>query len=188
MWAEVVAGRTDIKITYEHYCALPEGPPRYQLIDGDLVLSPSPNRYHQTVALRLASALSHFVDLKRLGFVGIAPMDVVLTEVDVLQPNVLFVSTSRQSRLRDEGVFGAPDLCVEILSPSNRKLDLGVKRQLYARHGVIEYWIVDPDDTSVSVFHLQDDAEKLSQLNAAAILTSTLLPGFELKLDRLFAK
>ncbi|HYF51967.1 MAG TPA: Uma2 family endonuclease [Planctomycetota bacterium] len=181
--------RTDIKITYEHYSALPEGPPHYQLIDGDLTLSPSPNFHHQELIGTLYFELRAFNTQHKLGVVALAPLDVVLSDVDVLQPDILFVANARKKIIRKEGVFGAPDLCIEILSPSNRKLDLGIKRQLYARHGVIEYWIVDPDDNTVSVYRLQEETEQpRAKLDDRATLTSALLPGFELKLERLFAK
>lgn len=181
--------RTDIKVTYDEYCALPEGPPRYQLIDGDLVMSPSANLRHQRILVRLAAALETFVEAKSLGTIAVAPLDVVLSDVTVLQPDVLFVSEKNSNILRKEGVFGAPDLCVEILSPSNRRFDLDIKRHLYARHGVLEYWIIDPDDNTLSCFRLQEDAERPAQIHdSSSKVTSSLLPGFELALNRIFAK
>jgi Uma2 family endonuclease len=183
------AMRTDIKVTYEDYCTLPDGGPRYQVIDGDLVMSPSPTFQHQNITGRIYSALLQYVDAHSAGRVAIAPFDVVLSDVTVLQPDVLYVSKARQSIIRDAGIFGAPDLCVEVLSPNTRKFDTDIKRHLYARHGVIEYWIVDPESNTLTVYRLQDDAEKPTHTHDMnATLTSSLLPAFELSLSRLFAK
>ena len=180
--------RTDIKLTYQDYRALPEGGPRYQLIDGDLVACSSSKFSHQEALGRLAIALHSHIESRAMGTVVIAPFDVILSDVNVVQPDVLFVSRARASILRDDGVFGAPDLCVEVLS-THPELDLNTKRHLYARFGVQEYWIVDPDRKTLHVYRLQENAEAPAHIHdASGLLTSILLPGFELPLDKFFAK
>ncbi|MCZ7643974.1 MAG: Uma2 family endonuclease [Planctomycetota bacterium] len=181
--------RTDIKFNYSDYRALPEGGKRYQLIDGELLVSPSPKTRHQELSSRLYMALQVFVSNQKLGRVYYAPLDVILTDEDVVQPDVFFVSAARAAIVREEGVFGAPDLCVEILSKSSREIDRDVKRKLYARHGATEYWIVDPDADLVQLFRLQEDPERpLRACGSGDTLVSPLFPGFELPLGAVFAR
>ena len=129
---------TRTKLTYADYAKLPEGAP-YQLIDGELVLSPSPTIYHQRISMRLGRALSLFVEAHGLGEVLAAPMDVCLSETNTFQPDLLFVSNARASIVGGPYVEGAPDLVVEILSPSTAYYDLRKKKQVYAASGVGEY-------------------------------------------------
>jgi Uma2 family endonuclease len=181
--------RTDIKLTYQEYCALPETGPRYQLIEGDLIMSPAPRFRHQKISGRMYHALQTFLDSNNLGVLSYAPTDVVLSDENVVQPDILFVSNKRLNIIRDEGVFGAPDICVEILSGHHREIDLNVKRLLYARHGVIEYWIVDPDANTLQQYRLQEDATKpLRIFGEKEILQTAILAGFELNLELVFAK
>jgi Uma2 family endonuclease len=179
--------RTDARVTYEQYRNLPETGPRYQLIDGELILSPSPNRRHQEIVARIFVAIFNFLKTHRIGEVYIAPLDVILSNWDAPQPDIIYVCEARKSILVPEGISGAPDLCVEVLSPSSRRLDLGKKRALYARHGVKEYWIVDPEKNTVDVYHLdRDPASPVEKLDAGVTLKTDLLPGFSLSLREVF--
>lgn len=180
--------RTDLKFTYADYAALPEGA-KYQLVGGDLVVSPSPNRRHQGICMDLALRLGNWVRARRLGVLYAGPTDVILSDEDTVRPDLLFVSNERKPRLAPEGIRGAPDLCVEVLSPHNHDLDCRVKRRLYARHGVTEYWIVDPDARTVEVWRLQEDAERpRAILREKDTLTSAMFPGLEVRLAELFAE
>lgn len=180
--------RTDIRFTYAEYRTLPETGPRYQLIDGDLLMSPAPNVRHQTLVMRLGTALHSCVEAHRFGRVWGGPVDVILSDEDVLQPDLVFVSTARAAIVAEEGLRGAPDLCIEVLSPTTRELDLGAKRVLYARHGVTEYWVVDPETSRVAIYNLQQDAARAArQLSGHDVVTTALLPGFALALPTLFA-
>ena len=177
---------TDIKLTYADYAALPEGA-KYQLVEGDLVMSPAPDRRHQDIVRELTTLLWQCVRKRRLGIVYAAPTDVILSDEDVVQPDVLFVSNARKSLLALEGVRGGPDLCVEVLSARSRELDCRIKRRLYAKHGVIEYWIVDPDARTVEVYRLQEDAKRpVATFREDDTLTSSMFPGLELRLPELF--
>lgn len=180
--------RPPVKFSYEDYCTLPEGS-RYQLIEGDLVMSPAPSRRHQRIVTDLTTALNLHVKAKGLGEVYGAPIDVKLSDEDVAQPDVVFVSKARASILVDEGIGGGPDLCVEVLSPGSEKLDRGAKRGLYARHGVEEYWIVDPDGDGIEIYRFQEStAAPVRTLTAQDRLETPLLPGFTLELSDLFAR
>ena len=130
--------------TVADYRAMPAGPPYYQLVEGELIMAPSPNSFHQDIALNIAFLLRQYVLKHRLGKVCIAPLDVYLSDLTVLQPDVFFLSTKNLRLMREDGVHGAPDLVVEIVSPSNGRLEMKRKRPLYAQHGVREEWLVDP--------------------------------------------
>ncbi len=183
----MASGRPSVKFTYAEYRTLPEGS-RHQLIEGDLILSPAPSIRHQRIVARIFNALFNFVNARGLGEVLASPVDVILSDEDVLQPDIVYVSISRASILAAEGIQGGPDLCVEVLSDRSEALDRGATRVLYARHGVAEYWIVDPDAGLVEVYLLQEDPKKpVRTLGTSQALTAGLLPGFSLPLANVFA-
>ena len=178
---------TTPRLTYQDYANL-EGDERYELLDGELILVASPNRDHQTVSLRLASRMLSFVDENGLGWVFEAPFDVLFTDTDVVQPDIMFISREREHILTRANVQGAPDLIVEILSPSSSTRDWRAKRGLYAAHGVREYWIVDPANRIVSVLLLQDGVLEIEQtLTEDDTATSAVLDGFSVSLDSIFS-
>lgn len=172
--------------THADYAALEEGAP-YQLIDGELVMSPSPTFTHQQVSARLTVALATFVETKELGVVVSAPMDVYLTEADAFQPDVLFISNERKGIIKDR-VHGAPDLVMEVLSPSTAYYDLKQKKRVYAATGVTEYWIVDPMEKSVDVLaNSGGEFEKASGAYQTGTVSSRLLKGFTVDIEKLFS-
>ena len=178
---------TTPRLTYQDYANL-DGNERYELLDGELILVASPNRDHQTVSLRLASRMLSFVDENGLGWVFEAPFDVLFTDTDVVQPDIMFISREREHILTRANVQGAPDLIVEILSPSSSTRDWRAKRELYAAHGVREYWIIDPTNRIVSVMLLQDGVLQIEQTRTEDdTATSTVLEGFNVNLDSIFA-
>jgi Uma2 family endonuclease len=153
-------------INRHDYEEMPQGPPYYQVIEGDLVMSPSPTTFHQHIIVNLAVIFRRFLEKKSLGEIFIAPLDVFLDEVNIYQPDVIFVSSQRRSIITAKGIEGAPDLIVEILSPSTAKLDKGSKRKIYARHGVRELWLVDPETQSIQVYLLTRHPETPSATHA----------------------
>ena len=180
--------RADLKLTYEDYRALPETGPWYQLVGGELVMTPAPRLRHQTVAVRLFSPLHAFVESRSLGSVYFAPVDVILSDADAVQSDILYVSAARRGILVPEGVRGSPDLCVEVLSESSMALDRGAKRELFAEHGVCDVWLVDPEANSIEVFRLQEvRATPAAVFREDEILTTDLLPGLALGVNDLFA-
>ena len=187
------AVRTRARLTYDELVAMfPEDDGVHrELIDGEIFVTPSAVTRHQRLSMRLALSLGIYLDLHRnQGEVFTARFDVVLTPYDVVEPDLLVVLGDQQDILTEKNVQGAPGLIIEILSPSTRKRDLTLKRQLFDREGVREYWIVDPDRNSVAVHRRANDGAfpLAATLDAkhGEMLTSPLLPGWELSLLRLF--
>jgi len=185
------AVRPRIKFTYEDYKSLPESETkRYELLGGDLVLVPSPPVYHQRVLGNLMFVLCRFVKERNLGEVYHAPLDVVLGEGDereVVQPDIFFISKERKKIIAEEEIRGAPDLVIEITSPATEDRDRHYKKTLYARHGVNEYWIVNPKGKAVEVHALGTKGFELVKVyKANEILESPLLPGLKVDLREVF--
>ena len=176
-----------VKFTWEDYRTTPPDR-RYELLDGDLLMTPAPNLKHQEAQCRLGRRLAQFIEERALGKFFFAPCDVVLSDTDVVQPDLLFVSRERAHLLRGgENVQGAPDLVIEILSPATAGRDRGYKRELYARHGVTEYWLVDPAAETIRIHRPRDGALAAAHtFGRGQTLRSPLLAGFELDLDAVF--
>lgn len=176
-----------IKFTYDDYRNTPDDS-RYELLDGELVMAPAPSLRHQRIDTRLSSSLHTFVKERRLGEVFCPPCDVMLSDTDVVQPDLIFVSRERGGILLEgDAVRGAPDLVVEILSPSTAARDRTLKRVLYARHGVREYWLVDPDAETITVLVLSTDGFEVEAVyGKGQTLTSPTLRGFAVSLDEVF--
>ena len=143
--------------SYTDYAMLPEGAP-YQLIQGRLVMSPAPGIYHQIIVKNLMYAFEAFLRSNPSGMVLSAPVDVRLSEENVFQPDLVYIKRDRLSIVEHHLVRGAPDLVIEVLSPATASYDVNQKKQVYAAHGVDEYWIIDPNDRSVTVHRRLDDA------------------------------
>ena len=180
-------GNPDIRLTYEHYRLMPEGE-RYELSEGDLLRTPPPSTLHQLVASRLDSALRQVVEERSLGLVLYAPLDVLLSPENVVQRDFLFIAQDRLGIIKPDYIQGAPDLVVEILSPSTSSRDLVAKRYLYAKYGVKEYWIVHPEGKSVEVLTSGPQGfETYRVFRDAAPLESPLLGAIPTTPDRLCA-
>jgi Uma2 family endonuclease len=176
-------------LTVAEYKLLPETGPRYQLIEGDLYMAPAPNRYHQTISRNLEYILLRYLEENPIGELYDAPFDVYLSNVDVFQPDILFVSNENRGILTDAGAEGAPDLVVEVLSPKTRNLDLAQKSRVYAREGVRELWIIDPEPQTVLVYRFEEDlSNPVANKTAEEILTTNLFPGLEIALERVFKR
>ena len=180
--------QVEIKFTLEDYRNLPESETkRYELLGGELLMVPAPNWFHQSVSWKLEILLGRFVEKTQLGLVRHAPLDVILSEEDVVQPDILFISDGRQGIIWKDGIHGAPDLIVEILSPATAGRDRTLKRTLYARSGVQEYWLVDPEGKSIEVLTLsQQGYQPAGRYESGQTLTSPLLPSLKIQLDQLF--
>ena len=177
---------TQTKLTYQDYANTPDDE-RYELIDGVLIMVPAPNIAHQRSHASLGVQMWSFVRQHDLGRVFLAPTDVVLSDTDVVQPDVLFISKERQHIITEANIQGAPDLVVEILSPSTSRNDWREKRDLYAEHGVNEYWVVDTANRVVYVMLLKDGVLEIVETYASGdVLTSPTLKGFEVSVDDLF--
>lgn len=182
----MASSASTIKFTYQDYRNAPEDK-RYELLDGDLVVTPAPREIHQRASLNLTILLGQSVKNSGIGHVYAAPFDVVLSDTDVVQPDLLFISNERAPIITEENVQGAPDLVVEILSPSTAERDQTFKRSLYARHGVREYWLVDTDAKTVTVLLL--DAQQYAVVGVCGegqTLDSPTLKGFTINPDEIF--
>jgi Uma2 family endonuclease len=157
--------------TYAEYARLPsEGSTRYEIIAGELVVTPGPRPDHQRVVMRLLRALDPYVRSHGLGEVFPGPIDVLFAEGDYFEPDVVFVRNGREHIVSDRGLEEAPDLVVEVVSPSTANRDRGVKLERYRRFGVPEYWIVDPDAGTLHVWRLAEGATEPEVLRAGDVL------------------
>jgi len=177
-----------IKFSYEDYKSLPESETkRYELLGGELEMTPSPTWKHQSIAAALFKHLIQFVEAHNLGSVRFAPLDVVLSGKDVIQPDLLFISNGNSHIVQGDEIRGAPDLTVEIFSPSTIDRDRRYKRTLYARCGVREYWLVDPEMQTIEVLSLSKQGyQRVDHYQAGQTLHSPLLTGLQIALDQVF--
>jgi Uma2 family endonuclease len=178
--------RANVRFNYHDYVQLPEDK-RYEILDGDLFMVPAPGIKHQSVSLNLTMALFQHIRDYRLGRLLEAPCDVILSNEDIVQPDILFIKSDRCGIVGELNIQGAPDLVIEILSPGTREKDLEIKRKIYARFGVQEYWIVDPAAETVEVL----TRSALGYAPAGTYgksdgLSSPLLPDFKLPLIEIF--
>lgn len=173
--------------TYEDYARLPEGTP-FQLIGGKLIMTPAPGTYHQIILMRLIEKLLFFLAGKDLGILFTAPVDVFLEEKETYQPDIIFIAKDRMHIIETTKIKGAPDLVIEILSPSTGYYDLKKKARVYARCGVKEYWIVDPEDKSIEVFQQKEGNFVLvHHVEETGQAKSILLKGFAVEAKEIFA-
>ena len=178
------------RLTYQDFLNFPDDGQRHELIAGEHYVTPSPNIPHKRLVVRLTIAIGNYLDRHHIGQVFCAPLDCVFSNVDVVEPDVLVVLEDQEQILTEKHVRGAPALVIEILSPGTSRRDFGIKRDLYERGGVREYWIVDPVRDSLRVLSRSDDGKLTleSELSSAggSTLTTPLLPGFALSLEALF--
>ena len=154
-----------IKFTYEDYLLMEEEK-RYEIIDGRRYMVPAPTPYHQWISSRLERALDDYVAQYGLGVVLHAPCDVVLSPTDIVQPDILFIAQEHRGIITERNIWGAPDLVVEILSPTTAAKDRDLKRKLYAAYGVREFWIVSPEAQTVEVLELSETGYRRAGLYA----------------------
>ena len=179
--------RARVRFTYNDYLLLPEDK-RYEILDGDLYVVAAPNTRHQRVSRKLEVALIQHTEDKGLGEILHAPYDVIFSEENVVQPDILFVRKERAGIIGEMNLQGAPDLVIEILSAGTRSKDLDLKRKIYAGFGVQEYWIVDPELATVEVLVWSE----LGYITAGVCgksdrLSSPLLPDLNVPLSEVFA-
>ena len=178
---------TSTKHTYADYLKTSDDE-RYELLHGELVMAPAPREIHQSILGRLHIDMGVFLDEHNLGYIYFSPFDVVLSDENVVQPDLLFISNERAQIITPDNIQGAPDLVVEILSPATAERDRNVKFELYVEHGVHEYWIVDPDARTITVFLLNGgEFEEVDTYSEGETLTSPMLEGFTFKLEGKFS-
>ena len=175
------------KLTYEDYLKTPDDK-RYELIEGELIMTPSPATYHQWLSKNIEYELEKYVRGKGIGKVFYAPYDVYLDDENVFQPDILFISKARSGIIGEHNVQGAPDLVVEILSESTAYNDLIRKKKLYAEFAVNEYWIVDPGEKKIEIYSLKERIFVLSHsYSEKDILESPMLSELKIDLPTVFS-
>jgi Uma2 family endonuclease len=182
----------DERLTYDDLCRIPCDGLRHEIIEGVHYVTPSPNLRHQELAGRLHFEIESYLRQNpRVGRVFFAPLDVIFTKWDVVEPDLLFVAADQPDILTADNVQGPPALVIEIVSRTTRKRDEQIKRRLFERGGVREYWIVDPKRNVVTVFRRAADRSlpRVGELmhSDGDVLTTPLLPGLSLALSDLFA-
>jgi Uma2 family endonuclease len=177
------------KFTYKDLQEMPDDGKRYQLIDGELYVTPSPNRAHQRAVGNLYVLLRERFEKPGLGEVYLAPFDVVFDQMNVVQPDLLVVGNERLAIITEANVEGVPDIAIEVLSPSNKRFDREKKLQLYGRVGVPELWYFDPADRTAEVFHAETQGRCVltAKLSGSEAIRSAVFPGLSLTLDEVFA-
>ena len=173
--------------TYEDYVKTPDDI-RYELIEGDLIMTPSPETRHQRIVGSLFAKLYAYAKEHNSGEVFISPFDVYLDNENVVQPDILFISKERINIIGKKNVQGAPDLIIEILSEGNAYRDTIQKKKLYARFGVKEYWIIAPEDAMVEVYQLKSEGEYqlYKTYIKKGIIESFILSGMQVDLKEIF--
>ncbi len=179
-----------VKLTYDDFVLFPDDGKRHELIDGEHYVTPSPNLRHQRIAGTIFALLWAHLRANPIGQVFHAPVDVLFSRFDVVEPDILYVSNARAADiLTPKHVTGSPNLVVEVGSPSTRRRDETIKRRLYERSAVEEYWVVDPDLDVVRVYRrVGDRFDRPVELSREAgdVLTTSLLPDLTLTLAEIF--
>jgi Uma2 family endonuclease len=180
-----IGSKNTEKLTYSDYAAI-EDDTRYELINGELIMSPAPSTFHQRANIKLAILLENFAEKHALGIILEAPTDVILDEHNTVQPDILFISKEEFSKIQENAIYGAPDLVVEIISQSTIFADRYTKKELYERTGVKEYWLVDITNKSIEVFENIDGKFTLfSYGTEKGTVKSKFLAGFEVDIENI---
>ena len=185
------AARADMRLTYDDFVLFPDDGKRHEIIDGEHYVTPSPNVRHQVLVRRLVFDFErYFREHPQAGQVFSAPLDVLLSPFDIVEPDLLVVTGDQTDILTEKNVQGPPALVIEVLSKSTRKRDAQTKRRLFERTGVREYWLVDPELDAVQVFRPTPEGRlaRVAELTAedGGVVTTPLLPGCQIDLRELF--
>ncbi|MBL7796396.1 MAG: Uma2 family endonuclease [Saprospiraceae bacterium] len=174
-------------LTYDDYVALtPPDSGNYELHNGKLIYMASPTPDHQDVVTELCARMRLFASSRKLGKVFAAPLDVVFTPTDILQPDILFIATEHLYIIGDKKIEGAPDLVVEVLSDSNKPREQRYKKEIYETHGVREYWMINPEKDSVTIFvNTNGELVAAGVFKKNDIVSSEILPGFSIRVSEI---
>jgi Uma2 family endonuclease len=174
-------------VTYDDYLTLPDDGKRYEVIEGELIMTTSPITKHERISRKLLIRLDNYIEKHNIGEVFDAPFDVVLSMTDVVQPDLMFISKERSHIITDKNIVEAPDLVIEIISEGTKVRDQTTKKWLYERYGVKEYWIVYPNEEKVEQFILQEEELALKQtFEQPGTLSCKTIKGFTLPLNKVF--
>jgi Uma2 family endonuclease len=177
-----------IQFTYDDYLSFPYDLKIHQIVEGEHYVNPSPVPYHQAISGRLFRILADFVESRNLGQVFAAPIDVVLSNINVVVPDIIFISREKERIIGEKCISGPPDLIVEILSEGTKKLDKDLKSKLYAKFGVMEYWIVDPKEKAITVCRFSNKRYQTTIFTAAEELTTPTFSRLRISLVDIFRR
>ena len=177
-----------VRLTVQDYMDIPEEDEnRYELIDGELYMAPAPSWEHQKSTIKLSTLLDNFVSDAGMGEVVASPIDVYLSDEDVFQPDIVFISNERLDIIRSDGIHGAPDLVIEVLSPGTERIDRTLKSERYAMFDVSEYWLADPITKTIAVLRARDRVfEQVGVFTEEMTVETPLLPGLQMDVSGVF--
>lgn len=177
-----------VVLTYDDYRRLPNDRSRYEILDGELSVTPAPSTKHQRISSHLHRIVATHVVANQLGTIYAAPTDLILAATTVVQPDLIFIGNDRRHIITERAIEGPPNLLIEILSPTTHRTDRLTKAQLYAKHQVPHYWLVDPDQRSVEAYELViDHYDLITSARDAEVFAPSLFPGLSIQLSDLWA-
>jgi Uma2 family endonuclease len=177
-----------IVLTYEDYCLLPTDRNRYEILDGELSVTPAPRIKHQRISSHLNAIIVSHILPRQLGEIFAAPTDVILAPTTVVQPDLIFIGSDRRHLATERAIEGPPTLVIEILSPTTHRTDRVIKAQLYAKYEVPHYWLIDPDQQALEAYELAGDHYNLVlSAQGSEVFTPSLFPGLSIQLADLWA-
>ena len=177
-----------IVLTYDDYRLLPNDSNRYEILDGELSVTPAPSTRHQTVLGNLYRFLASYVVANQVGTLFFAPTDLILVPTTVVQPDLIFIGNDRRQIVTERAIEGAPTLIIEILSPTTHRTDRVTKAQLYAKHKVSNYWFIDPDQRTLEAYELVIDRYNITaSARDAEVFVASLFPGLSIQLSDLWS-
>lgn len=177
-----------IVLTYDDYCVLPNDLNRYEILDGELSVTPAPRTKHQSISSHLHRILANHLVANQLGDIYAAPTDLILAPTTVVQPDLIFIGNDRAHIIKERAIEGPPTLVIEILSPTTQRTDRVTKAQLYAKYEVPHYWLIDPDQQTLEAYALARDHYSLvATARDAGGFTSSLFPDLSIQLTDLWA-
>jgi Uma2 family endonuclease len=174
-----------LRMNYRDFQHLPDDGKIYEIIEGELFNAPPPSTYHQDISRNLVQALLQYLDENPLGKIYYAPIAVVLGSEDIVQPDIVYISKEKSSIITPREIKGTPNLIIEITS-TKPQYDKVVKKKLYAKYRVPEYWVIDMAENVVEVNEILDIEYKNEILRSGDILRSKALPKFEISVDEIF--
>jgi Uma2 family endonuclease len=177
-----------IVLTYDDYCLLPNDRNRYEILDGELSVTPAPRTQHQRTSGQLHVILANHIRASHLGDIYAAPTDVILAPTTVVQPDLIYIGNDRRHIVTEPAIEGAPTLLIEILSPTTHQTDRVTKAQLFARYQVPHYWLIDTDQRTLEAYELaRDHYDLAASARDAEVFAPSLFPGLSIQLAHLWA-
>ncbi|MBN1698630.1 MAG: Uma2 family endonuclease [Spirochaetales bacterium] len=176
---------TKVKLTYRDFILFPDNGKRHELIDGDHFITPAPSIRHQIVSKNIEYLFERYFRNSDTGIILDAPVDVYLSDFDIVEPDLIIIKKENQKIIRDNYIKGHPDMVVEIISPSTQKNDIELKKHLYEKYGVEEYWIVDPDNNEVQQYVLREGTY-MKRGTFTDGITAHILPDLSIDLKKIF--